>query len=327
MLSSVQRARSECVRPGKDDIRRGPVRVACVLLLVALFALIAAPRNTYAEGGSYVDTDRLNLRSDPGTYGAVIGKLFQGDPIEVLAGPTEDGWYEVNYYGSVGWVYGGYIIIGGSPGWENWEGSSVGSSGPSVWVATDVLNIRADATTHSEVLNRAWQGAELTVVGEGYNGFIPVVYDGVQGWANAAYLAWEPSGSGSTGSSDKWIDVNRTTHTVTLYEGNDKIASYWAAMGFEDNSYGFYATAVGTYYVYNKNPELFYTSYAKAYFKYWVGFDPERENGFHSYTMDSDGNVLADGSGPTGGCVATEPDAAAHIFDFADIGTRVEVHW
>jgi uncharacterized protein YraI len=308
----------------KDERRRGPVRVASVLLLIALLAMIAAPRNTSAEGGSYVDTDRLNLRSDPGTYAEVVGKLFQGDPIEVLAGPTEDGWYQVNYYGSVGWVYGGFINIGGSPGWSDW-GRSVGSGGPSVWVATDVLNIRADATTRSEVLDRAWQGEELTVVGEGYNGFIPVVSDGVRGWANGAYLSWgETSGSGSSG---KWIDVNRTTHTVTLYENGEAIAAYWAAMGFEDNSYGFYATAVGTYYVYNKNPELFYTSYAEAYFRYWVGFDPERENGFHSYTMDADGKVLRNGSAPTGGCVATEPDAAAHIYNFADIGTRVEVHW
>jgi hypothetical protein len=324
MLSSVQRARSECSRPSKDEHRRGPVRVASVLLLIALFAMLASPRNTAAEGGSYVDTDRLNLRSEPGTYAEVIGKLFQGDPIEVLAGPTEDGWYQVNYYGSVGWVYGGYINIGGSPGWSEW-GGSVGSSGPSVWVATDVLNIRADATTRSEVIDRAWQGEELTVVGEAYNGFIPVVSDGVRGWANSAYLSW--GGASGSGSGGKWIDVNRTTHTVTLYESGEAIASYWAAMGFEDNSYGFYATAVGTYYAYNKNPELFYTSYAKAYFKYWVGFDPERENGFHSYTMDSGGNVLKNGSAPTGGCVATEPGAAAHIYDFADIGTRVEVHW
>jgi L,D-peptidoglycan transpeptidase YkuD (ErfK/YbiS/YcfS/YnhG family) len=43
--------------------------------------------------------------------------------------------------------------------------------------------------------------------------------------------------------------------------------------------------------------------------------------------MDAAGNVVDGGWGPTGGCVATRPDIAAIIYDFVDIGTRVEIHW
>jgi hypothetical protein len=59
----------------------------------------------------------------------------------------------------------------------------------------------------------------------------------------------------------------------------------------------------------------------------WVGFDPSRVNGFHSFSMDENGNVIKGGDGPTGGCVALEPSAAAALYDFADYGMRVEVHW
>jgi hypothetical protein len=59
----------------------------------------------------------------------------------------------------------------------------------------------------------------------------------------------------------------------------------------------------------------------------WVGFDPHRRNGFHTWSMDERGAVLPDGAAPTGGCVALDPAAAEQLFAFVAVGTRVEVHW
>jgi hypothetical protein len=98
-------------------------------------------------------------------------------------------------------------------------------------------------------------------------------------------------------------------------------------MGFDTSEDGFYATALGTYYVYEKNAELTWTDWAKGYIQYWVAFDPDRYNGFHGYTMNKRGNVIDGGSGPTGGCVALDPDFAAVVYEFATFGTRVEVRW
>ena len=39
-----------------------------------------------------------------------------------------------------------------------------------------------------------------------------------------------PLGGGDAGSGEHWIDVNRSTQTVTLYEANVAVAAYWAAM-------------------------------------------------------------------------------------------------
>jgi hypothetical protein len=98
-------------------------------------------------------------------------------------------------------------------------------------------------------------------------------------------------------------------------------------MGYDQSDAGYYATAIGTYYVYAKYAPLAWTDYGQAFIADWVAFDPDRNNGFHSWSMDGDGNVLPWGDGATGGCVALEPSAAAAVYDFAEIGMRVEVHW
>ena len=108
--------------------------------------------------------------------------------------------------------------------------------------------------------------------------------------------------------------------------GGTAVATYAAQMsvGPEDD---FHDTMPGTYAIENKVAELTWTPYADAYFMYWAGFDLPRENGFHSYTMDHRGRVEAEGDAPTWGCVATPPDDAAAIFNFVEVGTRVEIHW
>ena len=114
---------------------------------------------------------------------------------------------------------------------------------------------------------------------------------------------------------------------MTLYVGNEPVASFWGALGYDQSDHGFFATAVGTYYVYDKVGYLTWTPWAQAYIEDWVGFDPSRQNGFHSYMMDEWGNVLPNGAAPTGGCVAVDPWGSQQIFDFAEYGMRVEVHW
>jgi len=42
--------------------------------------------------------------------------------------------------------------------------------------------------------------------------------------------------------------------------------------------------------------------------------------------MDTEGQIIPGGDGPTGGCVALAPGAADELFAFVSVGTRVEVH-
>lgn len=233
-------------------------RVGLIALLFAT-ALVVAPPAARADGDAVVNTDVLNLRDGPGLDASIIDKMYDGDSVAILDGPTDDGWYEVSYGGEDGWAYGAYLNIGGSSG-------SDGSGG---------------------------------VGGD----------------------------TGSSGGAEHWIDVNRSSQIVSLMVGGNVVDSFWGAMGYDGSSDGFFSTAIGTYSVYSMNASLTWTDWGQTYIEDWVGFDPDRDNGFHTYSMDADGNVLPWGDGPTGGCVALAPWAAQELYNFAYEGMRVEIHW
>jgi hypothetical protein len=235
-------------RRDRTQLAPAGLRPVLIVLMVALALVLGGGTNSTptvraAELGT-VATDVLNLRDAPGTWGDVLTTMVWGETVEILSGPTDDGWYELAYGGYVGWAAGEYLSIGG-----------VGGGG------------------------------------------------------------------------ERWIDVDRSTGTVTLYDGGAVVATYWAALGWDTSDDGYYATAIGTYYVHSMDASLVWSEPGQVYFTHWIGFDPERANGFHSWSMDEEGNVIPGGDGPTGGCVALEPSAAAEVYAFAEIGMRVEIHW
>ena len=179
-------------------------------------------------------------------------------------------------------------------------------------------------------------GDRVDVLWGPQDGKYEIRYYGVDGWVWAEYLTVDGMGGGSGGevaeaaapvAQEHWIDVDRSQGSVTLFIGDEPQATYWGSMGFEDTSYGFNATAVGTYHVTWMNIDLQYTPYANNYITHWVGFDSERANGFHSYTKDANGDIVPNGAGKTAGCVALAPGDIDAVFNFAYPGMRVEVHW
>lgn len=196
----------------------------------------------------------------------------------------------------------------------------------STTIATDALNLRDAPGTTGDVLTKMYWGEEVQVLDGPIDGsWYEVTYGDLTGYAYGKYLDLGGVGGGSSG--EHWIDVDRSSQRVNLYEGGSLVASYWAALGWDLTDDGYYATANGSYYVFEKNADLTWTDFGKAYIADWVGFDPDRANGFHSWSLDGNGYLLPGGDGPTGGCVALEPSAANALFDFAEIGMRVEVHW
>ena len=278
-----------------------------------------------ADSAATID-DVLNLRDGAGTWAGVIDLMWQGEPVTVLDGPTGDGWYYVDYYGEQGWAYGGYLSIYGSTAWDGEVAqSSYGGVQSEAWVTFDSLNVRASGSLDADVIDHLSQGDEITVTGDSSNGFSPVDISGEQAWVWTDALSFDgPVAAGP----EHWIDVNRSSHIVTLYVGQERaVASYYASLGWDTSDDGFYSTASGTYQVFSKYEGLSWTDWGGTYIEDWVGFDPSRDNGFHSYSMDSSGNVLPNGDGKTGGCVATAPGDAAENHAFATYGMRVEVHW
>jgi hypothetical protein len=218
----------------------------------------------------------------------------------------------------------------------NTEHAAAGQAG---YINTDAVGLMAGYEDES-VIEWMDEGVRVDVLWGPDNGKYEIRYYGVHGWVWEDYLTLEGMGGGSAGLSaaapaaepeavveEHWIDVNRSQGSVTLFIGDEPQATFWGAMGFDDSSDGYNATAVGTYHVTWMQLDLHYTPFADNYISHWVGFDSERANGFHSYTKDAEGNIVPNGAGKTAGCVALAPGDIDTLYDFAYPGMRVEVHW
>ncbi len=123
-----------------------------------------------------------------------------------------------------------------------------------------------------------------------------------------------------------WIDVDVTTFMVRLMDGKQVVQEIGPiAVGAQVDTGAYESTQTGLFHVYNKIAPLSYDAPYKTYIQWWVGFDPQKANGFHSFLEDQDGKVVDGSTGRvSNGCIRT-PNPKA-LFDFADIGTPVYVH-
>jgi hypothetical protein len=124
----------------------------------------------------------------------------------------------------------------------------------------------------------------------------------------------------------RWIDVDVTTFVVRLMDGatvTREIAP--VAVGEQVDTGEYASTQTGLFHVYSKVEALVYDPPYDTYISHWVGFDPDKANGFHSFLKDKDGNVVDPRTGRiSNGCIRTPaPDA---VFAFAELGMPVWVH-
>jgi hypothetical protein len=137
-----------------------------------------------------------------------------------------------------------------------------------------------------------------------------------------------PTSDGSTPpASGEWIDVDVTNFVVRLMDGKWVVARISpVAVGEKIDTGDYASTQTGLFHVYEKNSDLTLDTQYGAYISHWVGFDPDKANGFHSFPKDADGNVVDATTGRvSNGCIRTA--SPEEIFDFAQIGMPVYVHW
>ena len=107
-----------------------------IILAVALFAFTAgacekeeepigdielppAPLVPDSENWAVIDSAYLRLRERPAEGAALVTTLWRGYVLEVMSRSTakdtvddiEDYWYQINYDGLQGWVFGSYLEI------------------------------------------------------------------------------------------------------------------------------------------------------------------------------------------------------------------------
>jgi hypothetical protein len=127
-------------------------------------------------------------------------------------------------------------------------------------------------------------------------------------------------------TAGRWIDVDVTRFEVQLMEGNKVLRTIGpVGVGVEVDTGNYESTQTGLFYIHTKTADLVYDAPYDTYLSHWIGYDLEKDNGFHSLLKDAVGNVVDPSTGRvSNGCIRVGEIEA--IFEFAEIGMPVLVH-
>jgi tetratricopeptide (TPR) repeat protein len=124
----------------------------------------------------------------------------------------------------------------------------------------------------------------------------------------------------------KHIEINITTQRFYAWKGDTLIYEFPTSTGLYGRD-----TAPGEYEVLDKIP-MAYSSVWSLQMPYWLGiyYVGGIENGIHALPIRPDGSVMWGGllgQRASYGCVILDTEAARLIYDWAEIGTEVSIHY
>ncbi len=127
----------------------------------------------------------LNMRSGPGTNYAVIRGLASGVQVDVM-GDAVNGFLPIRVQGTSGWAHQDYLIIGGvnpNPTVPAIGNTAVGKAtiNATVWKRT------GPGATYS-ANEQLPAGRKVEIMGDAFNGWTPIRYNGSKGWVPSSYL-------------------------------------------------------------------------------------------------------------------------------------------
>ncbi|WP_088007214.1 N-acetylmuramoyl-L-alanine amidase [Indiicoccus explosivorum] len=155
-----------------------------------------------ASGKTAVSTvNRLNVRSQASLSGAVLGKMNKGDTARLLS--ETNGWYEIEFRGTRGFVSAQYISVSGSAQ-QPAAAAAPAASDSYFTVAVNGLNVRAQATTASAKIGMVAKGQSFSVLSVGGDWVNIRLADGTSGWVYKAYgtLSGQPAASAPVGTGN-----------------------------------------------------------------------------------------------------------------------------
>jgi tetratricopeptide (TPR) repeat protein len=124
----------------------------------------------------------------------------------------------------------------------------------------------------------------------------------------------------------KRIEIDIGDQHFYAWEGNNLIYSYVTSTGLPGRD-----TATGHYHVLDKIP-MAYSSIWRLKMPYWLGiyYVGRIENGIHALPIRPDGSVMWGGwlgTKQSYGCVILDTAAAKRVYDWAEIGIPVDIHY
>jgi lipoprotein-anchoring transpeptidase ErfK/SrfK len=152
-----------------------------------------------------------------------------------------------------------------------------------------------------------------------------VVIENVPPAAGNGYDSTTPYDSPPSYSGSKYIQVDISEQHMYVYDGENLVYSFVASTGMGNS------TRVGTFNVLNKIPNAYGATW-NIWMPNWLGiyWSGGLQNGIHALPILSNGATLWAGYLGTPisfGCVVLDTYDAQVLYDWADIGTLVEIRW
>ena len=133
-----------------------------------------------------LDGGTLNVRPQPNTNQAAIGKLAEGEAVTIVG--ESGNWYEIEYNNSTGYVSKDYITFN-KPN-QHPDANIDFETTPRIGVVIDSvtsLNIRQEATTNSVILGTLTAKDEVSIIGR-FNDFYKISYDDSYAYVHKDYV-------------------------------------------------------------------------------------------------------------------------------------------
>lgn len=127
-----------------------------VASLAALIFMTAT--SCFAAEGTVI-TDALNIRSAPSTDSTVISSAYKGEILDISS--AEGAFYRINFNGSTAYASADYVTV---------NVKSVGT------VTADLLNVRSQPSSDSEVVGQLAYGDEVRLTGVSGNWYEILLY-------------------------------------------------------------------------------------------------------------------------------------------------------
>lgn len=144
-------------------------------------------------------TDPLIIRSAPNLQASQVGSAAKGAAL-LVTGPISGGYYPVLYGQTRGYAYGGYLRLSQGPVNPQPPGQPplpapvpIPMGSAIVITKTDPLSVRSAPSTTASTVGSIPKGATTQITGNVQNGFSPVSYANLHGYAYSGYL--QPTGS------------------------------------------------------------------------------------------------------------------------------------
>jgi len=168
-------------------------------ILFFIVFILFIPLITHATDTIEINADDLRVRSGPGTSFDPIGHVNTGDVFDQL--DTEDGWIQINYRASTGWVHQDFVqlVADNEPERDQEpraEADAIKETATTdsrsfphlTTVALDMIHLRASPDITSDLVEKLEKKTTVTILGQTDTGWYQVETDDTIGYVKQSIL-------------------------------------------------------------------------------------------------------------------------------------------